>query len=420
MRGLRGDVNELDDRALTLFNKLHNRCLSLCLWGVLLLAGCAGRPYISDDISSASFLARTMTQEQGEIRVSAAVPDASETAELFRLSLYKKGVQPVWIEVENSSANMIRLSIWSVDSDYYSPLEVAWMNRGGYSKEGRSAMERSLYDAAIDRRVPPGEKRSGFVFTHLTPGTKGFNVDLISTELRSYTFTFFVPMPGFTADYMAVDFANLYADDEVADLDTDTLRAALERGPCCATDESGALQAAPFNLVMIGTGVAVSRALLRADWQETELDSTTTALARTQHYMGRRPDGTFVKIRPDGSERKELRLWLAPMRVGQELVWLGQTATIVIDRVGAPGPPLISPDIDTAFMYLMQNIWYSQSLRSVGFVRVTDPVPPDAPVETLTGWRYYTTGLRGILWLSEEPVGLDEVSHLDWESIPSD
>jgi hypothetical protein len=71
-------------------------------------------------------------------------------------------------------------------------------------------------------------------------------------------------------------------------------------------------------------------------------------------------------------------------------------------------------------MYLMQNIWYSQSLQSVGFVRVTDPVPPDAPVETLTGWRYYTTGLRGILWLSEEPVGLDEVSHLDWESIPSD
>ena len=402
-----------------MFNKLHIRCLSLFLCGIL-LAGCAGQPYIGDDVLSASFLARTMTQEQGAIRVSTAVPDASETAELFRLSLYKKGVQPVWIEVENNSANMIRLSIWSVDSDYYSPLEVAWMNRGGYSAEGRSAMERWLYDAAIDRRIPPGEKRSGFVFTHLTPGTKGFNVDLISTEPRSYTFTFFVPMPGFTADYMAVDFAHLYADDQIADLDTDALRAALEQGPCCATDESGTLQGIPFNLAMVGTRLAVRRALLRANWQETELDSTTTSRARGQRYSGRRPDATFVKIRPDGSERKELRLWLTPMRVGQEQVWFGQTGTVVMDQIFASGAPLASPDFDAPILYLMQDFWYSQSLKRVGFVRISDPISADAPIKTWSGFSYYTSGLRGILWLSEEPVGLDEVSHLNWEPMPRD
>jgi hypothetical protein len=386
----------------------------------MLLVGCAGQPYIGDDVLSASFLARTMSQEQGAIRVSAAVPDASETAELFRLSLYKKGVQPVWIEVENNSANRIRLSIWSVDSDYYSPLEVAWMNRDGYSNEGRSAMERWLYDAAIDRRIPPGEKRSGFVFTHLTPGTKGFNVDLISTEPRSYTFTFFVPIPGFTADYMVVDFAHLYADDQIADLDTDALRAALEQGPCCATDESGTLQGLPFNLAMVGTRLAVRRALLRANWQETELDSATASLARAQRYAGRRPDATFVRIRPDGSERKELRLWLTPMRVGEEQVWFGQAGTVVIDQVFASGAPLVSPDIDAPIIYLMQDFWYSQSLKRVGFVRISDPVSPDSPVKTWSGFSYYTSGLRGILWLSEEPVGLDEVSHLNWEPMPRD
>jgi len=384
----------------------------------MFLAGCAGQPYIGDDVLSASFLARTMSQEQGAIRVSAAVPDASETAELFRLSLYKKGVQPVWIEVENNTANTIRLSIWSVDSDYYSPLEVAWMNRGGYSKEGRATMERWLYDAAIDRRIPPGEKRSGFVFTHLTPGTKGFNVDLISTEPRSYTFTFFVPMPGFTADYMVVDFAHLYADDQIADLDTHALRAALEQGPCCATDESGTLQGLPFNLAMVGTRLAVRRALLRANWQETELDSATASLARAQHYAGRRPDGTFVKIRPDGSERKELRLWLTPMRVGQQQVWFGQTGTVVMDQIFASGTPLVSPDIDAPIIYLMQDFWYSQSLQRVGFVRISDPVSADSPIETWSGFSYYTSGLRGILWLSEEPVGLDEVSNLNWEQMP--
>ena len=405
---------------LTLFKKPHNHYLSICYFGLLFLAGCAGQPYVSNDVSFASFLARTIAQEQGAIRVSTAVPDAGEAAELFGLELYEKGVQPVWIEVENNSSNPLRLSRWSVDSDYYSPLEVAWMNRKGHSKEGKAAMERALYDAAIVRRIPPGETRSGFVFTNLRPGTKGFNVDLISDEPRSYSFTFFVPMPGFTPDYMAVDFENLYADDEIADLNTDTLRAALEQGPCCATDKSSTLQAAPFNLVMIGTDLAIDRAMLRADWQETELESATTALARTQHYMGRRPDGTFVKIRQDGSERRELRLWLAPMRVGQKRVWLGQTANVVTDRFRAASPPLVSPDIDTAFIYLMQNIWYSQSLERVGFVRVTDPIPPDAPAETDSGWRYHTNGLRGILWISEEPVGLDEVINLDWESMPRD
>ena len=405
---------------LTLANKPHNRYLALCLCSLLFLAGCAGQPYVSNDVATAAFLSRTITQEQAAIRVSTAVPDAGETAELLGLSLYEKGVQPVWIEVENNSANLLRLSIWSIDSDYYSPLEVAWMNRKGYSDEGKAAMERSLYDAAIDRRIPPGEKRSGFVFTHLKSGTKGFNLDLISTELRSYTFTFFVPMPGFVADYMTVDFESLYADDDIKILDTEALRAALEQGPCCATDESGALQGSPFNLVMIGTNLAIERALLRADWQETALGSTTTTLARTQHYKGRRPDGTFVKIRSDGSERKELRLWLTPMRVGQESVWLGQTTTIVIDRTGMAGPPLSSPDVDTAFIYLMQNIWYSQSLQRIGFVRVVADIPPDAPAETFNGFRYHTNGLRGILWLSEEPVGLDDVVNLEWEAMPRD
>ena len=111
----------------------RSRYLSLCLCGVLLLGGCAGQPYISTDVTTGSFLARKITQEQESIRVSAAVPDAGETVELFGLSLYEKGVQPVWIEVENNSADLLRLSIWSIDSDYYSPLEVAWMNRKGYS-----------------------------------------------------------------------------------------------------------------------------------------------------------------------------------------------------------------------------------------------------------------------------------------------
>ena len=354
------------------------------------------------------------------MRVSAAVPDAGETAELFGLSLYEKGVQPVWIEVKNNSADLLRLSIWSIDSDYYSPLEVAWMNRKGYSGEGQAAMERSLYDAAIDRRIPPGEKRSGFVFTHLKPGTKGFNVDLISDQLRSHTFTFFVPMPGFSADYMAVDFKRLYDDDEIVELDLDTLRPALEQAEFYASDMSGTLQGLPLNVAIVGTPLALRRAFLRANWQETELGSSLVGVAREQHYAGRPPDGTFIKTRADGTERKVLSLWLTPMRVGQEPVWLGQTVTAVGGSGKAGDYSLVSPDIDTPYIYLMQNFWYSQSLTRIGFVRAGEAVSSAAPIETFSGWRYYTNGMRGVLWLSEDPVGLDEVHNLKWESMPRD
>jgi hypothetical protein len=405
---------------LALAIKPHHRYLPLCLCGLLLLAGCAGQPYVSNDVATAAFLSRTITQEQEAIRVSTAVPDAGEAAELFGLSLYEKGVQPVWIEVENNSANLLRLSIWSIDSDYYSPLEVAWMNRKGYSDEGKAAMERSLYYAAIDRRIPPGEKRSGFVFTHLKTGTKGFNVDLISSELRSHTFTFFVRMPGFTADYMAVDFERLYADDEIIELDLDTLRPALEQADYLASDLSGNLQGMPLNIAIVGTPLALRRALLRANWQETELGSSYIDIAREQHYAGRAPDGTFIKSRADGTERKVLSLWLTPMRVGQEPVWLGQTVTAVGVTGRADEDMLVSPDIDTPYIYLMQNFWYSQSLKRIGFVRSGEAVSAAAPIETFSGLRYHSKGLRGVLWLSEDPVGLDEVRNLNWEQMPRD
>ena len=400
--------------------KSHSGYLSLCLCSLLLLGGCAGQPYISTDVSTGSFLARKITQEEESIRVSAAVPDAGETAELFGLSLYEKGVQPVWIEVENNSEYPLRLSIWSIDSDYYSPLEVAWMNRKGYSGEGQAVMERSLYDAAIGRRIPPGEKSSGYVFTHLKPGTKGFNVDLISDQLRSYTFTFFVPMPGFTPDYMAVDFERLYDDDEIVELDLDSLRPALEQAQYYASDVSGDLQGLPLNVAIIGTPVALHRALLRAEWQESEVGSSFVSVAREQHYAGRPPDTTFMKTRADGTERKVLSLWLTPMRIGQEPVWFGQTATAVGGSGKVGDNSLVSPNIDAPYMYLMQNFWYSQSLTRMGIVRAGEAVASAAPIDTFSGWRYYSNGMRGVLWLSEDPVGLDEVENLNWERMPRD
>ncbi|MFW2404824.1 MAG: hypothetical protein ACN4GT_08655 [Gammaproteobacteria bacterium] len=415
---MRAKNNRGRTRAKSNFSAAATRLL--LVFCIVLPAGCATRMYAPADVASATFMDREMTQEAAAVRVTVAVPDAGETEALFGLPLYDQGVQPVWIEVENTGSDLLRLLVWSVDPDYYSPLEVAWMNRGGYSKEGKAAMERWFYEHSVERRIPPGETRAGFVYTHFKPGTKGFNVDVISAALESHSFTFFVPMPGFTADYMAVDFQGMYADDELVALDDDGLRDALEGLACCATDASGTLEGTPFNVALIGTGTAVRRALLRANWQEIELGAADTEGARLQHYRGRPPDGTFFKKRVDGSERKELRLWLTPLRVGADRVWLGQTGTVVGDARRKATRTLTAPDIDAPTIYLIQEFWYSQSLQRVGYVRAQEAVPASAPRTTFNGLKYFTSGLRGVLWLSEDPIGLDEVSNMNWEEAPVD
>jgi len=386
----------------------------------LLISGCAGRAYVVNDTETPDFLSRALTQKEAGITVQAAVPDADETAELFGLPLYGKKVQPVWLKIHNNSSELLRLTIWSVDPDYFSPLEVAWMFRNGYSAEGKAAIEKTLYNAALVRRIPAGETRSGFVYTHLKPGTKGFNIDLLSSKPDSHSFTFFVPMPGFLPDYMSVNLKDLYAPDEVRTLEADTLRTALKNLDCCATDESGLQSGTPMNIALVGTGVAVQRALLRSDWQETEQGSKYGELARQQFYKGRIPDGTFIKVRADGTERKELRLWKAPFKIDEKWVWTGQVVNVIADSIGKARKPLVAGDMDGPAIFLMQDLWYGQSLEAIGFVRTMDAVPADDPVFTFNDLNYFTKGIRSVLILSEDPVALNEVENLGWEGIPDE
>ena len=122
------------DRASTLFPRQH-------LWrGIvflgllsLLLAGCSIRPYQSSDINAAAFLQRSLTQENNQLRVTAAVPDAGEVEALIGLDLYKQNMQPEWLKVENRGEKPVRLAPWSIDPNYFLPIEVAYMNRKKFS-----------------------------------------------------------------------------------------------------------------------------------------------------------------------------------------------------------------------------------------------------------------------------------------------
>jgi len=105
---------------------------TMYLVAALILAGLAGCASGFDfkPVESVPFRDRAVTQIEEGIRVTAAVPDKKETRELFGLSLYKKRVQPVWIEIENNTDQPVGFLPISVDADYHTPLEIASLTRG--------------------------------------------------------------------------------------------------------------------------------------------------------------------------------------------------------------------------------------------------------------------------------------------------
>ena len=132
----------------------------------------------------------------------------------------------------------------------------------------------------------------------------------------AYNFTFFVEVPGFKPDHAEVDFDKLYTPGELRSYDAAGLHGALRELPCCTYDQSGKKEGERLNLVIVGRGLDVLHALLRARWYETEKGNVPDWLVNRPHWRGRPPDAVFRKGRKKKGERNELRLWLSPMRLG--------------------------------------------------------------------------------------------------------
>ena len=399
------------------------RALCLLLL-VLALVSCASAPFQGTEVDSQSFLDRAVTQEDASLRVTTAVPTAEESLALTGLDLYEQGIQPVWFNIENRGSDRARVALWSVDKEYLSPIEVAYMNRKKFSKEGYQDMERWFYKNGLPRFIPPGENRSGLVFTHLKPGTKGFNLVVFSNK-TAHDFTFFVPLPGFVSDYMKVDFNSLYAENEIQDLDRPGLKQMLIQDlPCCASDETGEAKGMPFNVALIGSGPAIRRAMLRGDWLETSSDPDIAVEARQQRFEGRQPDAVFSMKRPDGNERIFVTLWLTRWRVNTKPVWVGQVvyypdeksffgevddyAFLDSDFLLFLTRESIAADLDSAQRFLFQNYWYNGSLKMVGFVEGVGEYKMDEPGMGFNRIPYFTDGMRLVMTISEDPVAIDE------------
>ena len=98
-----------------------------------------------DETARPAFLERAQSQQEEGVTVTVAVPSAGETQELFGVPLYRRKIQPVWLEVTNERETPIMFLPVGVDPEYFTPIESAFLGAGG-ARKASAAMGKSFLD----------------------------------------------------------------------------------------------------------------------------------------------------------------------------------------------------------------------------------------------------------------------------------
>ncbi len=394
----------------------------------------ACKTYNPIPIENVPFLQRSQTQAVGGVTVSAAVLSHKESEQIFGRPLAEKGIQPVWLEIVNKDPLPYALVSRYLDPTYFSASEAARMNSVS-KKNIDEQMAKDYRKLAIDIRVPPGQTRSGFVFTRLDFGTKVVSVVLFGPkQVRSLVF--YITVPGLELDYQDVNFDELYKKEDLTVFDEEQkFREMLTNFQCCTRNEKDTKDGDPLNLVLIGSRNELFGSLARAGWDETEAVTFSTALKTAkaffsgdmylhapispQYLFGRTQDIALQKGRDSIHERNHLRLWLSPWIYMGKNVWIGQISRDIGIRLTTGVWNLttheIDPEVDDSRDYLITDIMSVQGLSKLGFVKGIGESTPENPRKILLGDPYWTDGLRAVMLLSEKPVAMDKISFFIWD-----
>lgn len=412
------------------------KTLLACILLQLTLAGCASvsTEYETEKLD---YKSRAVTRSDGPVLASASVLSADESREIYGVPLAKKGIQPVWIEIENGDDDAYWLLSPGLDPNFFPASEAAEAFATTHENETREVLEQRFGALAFRNPIPPGTTVSGFILTNLDQGVKMVQVDLVANN-RHKSFSIFVSIPGFRADYRArrIFIRELYSADEIINYtDEKAFRTALEELPCCVTNKDVSRNGDPLNLVVVGGLDDAFPALVRRGWRPTEqtwsgsvLKMINSAMSGERYpyapvsplYLYDRPqDFALQKARDNIHQRNHLRLWLSPMRYHGKDVWVGQISRDIGSRFTIHSPYLtthkIDPDVDEARTALQEDMVYSQSLVKLGLVKGVGAAPRDAPRRNLTTDPYYTDGFRGVLMFDVHPTAITDVQFLPWE-----
>jgi hypothetical protein len=378
-----------------------------CITGMMMLAllclgGCASW-HVPDTVDDTTLRTRAVSLTVMNVTLSASVLSSDDSLQLFGTDLNSTGVQPVWIEVTNNSTHTLWLLRAGTDPNYFSPLEVAWPLHTKFDRKGNAEIDRYFESISFESPIPPGVTRSGILFTNPHRGTHVLNVDFLGQQ-TFFPFTLFLPIPGEYDSKLEQGMERLLASDHAIYQDSDSFRKALEQLPCCTTGGE------PVNLVLVGEIADIATALIRRGYRAQHRDSDDR-----QQLFGRPPD-ISVRKSGEGVAANWIRIWVAPLRYQGKSVLMAQSGRPVGGRfaLATSNESQLHPDVDESRNLLIQDLLYSGGLAKLGFVRGVGPVAEESIENINSGYRYYTDGLRAVLFFVTRPLALSDIEILDW------
>ena len=384
--------------------------LMLALLLALTLAGCATwqPPPEADD---RPLREREVSDTRQDVRVSATVLGSEDSKRIYGADINGTKVQPLWIEVHNGTSQALWLLRSGTDPDYFSPDEVAWSMHTTFGGSTNKSMDDYFRKLGFSNPIPPGATQSGILFTNPDRGIKLVNLDVFGSETL-IPFSLFLRVPDSTIDPSLAQIPFPFPATAITDCpDLTTLRAAIEHLPCCATDETGKVQADPLNAVGVGLLNDIGAALVRRNYRRDARE-----FDRAQRVFGREPDFVMRKQAQAGAPSTWIRGWLAPIRFQGQLVYVAQVGRPIGGRFAPRGETHLKlhENVDEARNLLIQDMMYSGGLDKLGFAYGVGEATPTHPRATPDGATYYTDGLRAVVFFATRPRSLSDVDLLDW------
>jgi hypothetical protein len=398
--------------------------------------GC--RTFSPTPIDQVSFKERADTKTEEGVTVSVVVLTDEEAKAVFDSKLYKKKIQPVWVEITNQTEDEMLFMPRSIDPEYFSPLEVAQKTSWTWSKKANQEKKWFYYKNQMPFLIPPGESVSGFVYANRHKGVRWVLVEVFS-EHDAVHVEFVHEVPGFRADFHKLEGGDLYEvlfpDQEIVDItESADLNEWIEEQPATVTNADGTKTGDPLNLIIIGESEAVWPAFLRSGWDPTAAMSAGSALKTgifgvfggayryapisNLFVYGRSQDIALQKVRSNIHYRNHLRLWLAPVTFRGLPVLIGQISRDIGSRFTTKSKTLtthrIDPNVDDTRAALVQDFIHAQALKAFARAGGVGFVAPEEPRGNLTGDPWFTDGNRAVMLLSDEPVSKIEIEWLDW------
>lgn len=376
----------------------------------LALIGCATwkAPTAIDD---SALRERAVTTMLRDVQVSAAILSIEDNQKIFSANINDTGVQSVWVEIVNNSPHTLWLLQSGTDPDYFSPLEVAWSLHKPLSHSTNSKIDDHFDDLSFKNPIPPGETRTGILYTNPHHGTRILNIDLLGQQ-TIFPFTLFLPVPEDIDNEKVIEISERLAESRNNDYqDEPAFRMVLEQFPCCASDSRGSIAGDPINVVIIGELADFGAALIRRGYRRD-----SQHLDKTQQVFGRQPDVVIRKTGQGGVPANWMRLWVAPLSYQGQSVMLVQSGRPVGGRFRPAdnGKPVLHPDIDETRSLVIQDMLYSGGLAKLGFVEGVNPVTTEQLSNHPDKFTYHSDGLRAVLFFVTRPRSLSDVEILDW------